>query len=47
MNPICVQNYMMPVIMSEKQTKNGYEISVRWSDKKRGEFYSLIKNRVN
>ena len=39
--------YDASVIMSEKQTKNGYEISVRWSDKKRGEFYSLIKNRVN
>ena len=39
--------YDSSVIMSEKQTKNGYEISVRWSDKKRGEFYSLIENRVN
>ena len=39
--------YDASVIMSEKQTKNGYEILVRWSDKKRGEFYSLIKNRVN
>ena len=39
--------YDASVIMSEKQTKNGYEISVRWSEKKRGEFYSLIKNRVN
>ena len=39
--------YDASVIMSEKQTKNGFEISVRWSDKKRGEFYSLIKNRVN
>ena len=39
--------YDASVIMSEKQTKSGYEIVVRWSDKKRGEFYSLIKNRVN
>ncbi len=39
--------YDASVIMSEKQTKNGYEILVRWSDKKRGEFYSLVKNKVN